>query len=99
VRTALIRDVLTPLKAKFPSPAAADGFADGRLHSFRHYYCSSCAVGRTPQQIVMDWLGHRESRMVRHYFHLHDEEARRQMRRLNFLGGGPGGVAGPGGGG
>jgi hypothetical protein len=35
--------------------------------------------------------------MVRHYFHPHDEEARRQMRRLSFLGGGPGGAAGPGG--
>jgi hypothetical protein len=24
--------------------------------------------------------------MVRHYFHLHDDEAQRQMSRLDFLG-------------
>lgn len=30
----------------------------------------------------MRWVGHKESKMVEHYFHLHDEEARRQMRRI-----------------
>ena len=34
----------------------------------------------------MEWLGHRDSRMVRHYYHLHDEEAQRQMNRLEILG-------------
>jgi hypothetical protein len=24
--------------------------------------------------------------MVRHYYHLHDDEAQRQMKRLDFLG-------------
>jgi hypothetical protein len=41
----------------------------------------------------MAWLGHRDSQMVRHYYHLHDDEAQRQMKRLNFLGQAGGGVA------
>jgi integrase len=38
-----------------------------------------------PEQIVMAWLGHRDSAMVKHYYHLHDEEVQRQTKRLNFL--------------
>jgi integrase len=44
----------------------------------------------------MDWLGHADSKLVTHYIHLYDQEARRHMARLDFAGGGPGGVAGPG---
>jgi hypothetical protein len=32
------------------------------------------------------WLGHANSDMIRHYYHLHDEEAQRQIQQLNFLG-------------
>jgi integrase len=94
VRNVLIRDVLTCLKDRFPAAAGEVGFADGRLHSFRHYFCSTCANRSVPEQVVMEWLGHRDSKMVRHYYHLHDDEAQRQMRRLDFLGNGAGGVAG-----
>ncbi len=93
VRQALIRDVLTPLSERFPTPPEQVGFADGRLHSFRHYFCSTCADGGATEQAVMEWLGHRDSAMVRHYYHLHDEEARRQMQRLDFLGEAGGGGA------
>lgn len=86
VRQILIREVLTPLKDRFATPEGEVGFADGRLHSFRHYFCSTCANNGVPEQIVMAWLGHRDSAMVKHYYHLHDEEAQRQMQRLNFLG-------------
>jgi hypothetical protein len=34
----------------------------------------------------MNWLGHQDSEMVKHYYHLHDDEARRQMDRLDPLG-------------
>ena len=86
VRINLIRDVLTPLAEKFPATIGVDGFTDGRLHSFRHYFCSICAGSNVPEQVVKEWLGHADSRMVRHYFHLHDDEAQRQMRRVDFLG-------------
>jgi hypothetical protein len=50
-----------------------------------------------PEQVVMAWLGHHDSARVKHYYHLHDDEAQRQMRRLNFLGkAGDDGVAGVG---
>ena len=32
----------------------------------------------------MQWLGHRESAMVQHYYHLYDFEAKRQMERLQM---------------
>ena len=83
-RTTLIRDVLRPLSSRFPTPAGGVGFADGRLHSFRHFFCSLCASQGIPQQVVMRWLGHQDSKLVAHYFHLHDDEARRQMRRVTL---------------
>jgi integrase len=84
VRRVLIREVLKPLAGRFPTPGGEVGFADGQLHSFRHFYCSLCANRRIPQQVVMRWLGHKDSRMVEHYYHLHDDEARRQMGRIKL---------------
>jgi integrase len=86
-RRTLIKEALTPLSQQFPTPEGETGFKDGRLHSFRHYFCSVCANTGIPEQVVMQWLGHRDSLMVRHYYHLHDEEAQRQMQRVNFVGG------------
>ena len=86
IRRILIRDVLTPLGERFPTAEGEVGFSDGRLHSFRHYFCSTCANSNIPEQMVMQWLGHQDSDMVKHYYHLHDEEARRRMGGLNFLG-------------
>ena len=86
VRRTLIRDILTPLAEQFPTAEGEIGFGSGRLHSFRHYFCSTCANTGVPEQVVMQWLGHRDSQMVRHYYHLHDDEAQRQMQRVNFVG-------------
>jgi integrase len=85
VRRALIRDVLEPLSDRFPTAAGDIGFLHGRLHSFRHYFCSTCANSGVPEQMVMHWLGHQESKMVRHYYHAHDAEAQRQMKNISFV--------------
>jgi integrase len=85
VRRILIRDVLSKLEGQFPTPEEEMGFADGRLHTFRHYFCSQCANSNVPERVVMAWLGHQSSRMVKRYYHLHDEEAQRQMKKLNFV--------------
>lgn len=85
-----VRDVIKPLEAKFPTEDGETGFKDGRLHSFRHYFCSQCANSSNPVipiQMVMEWLGHRESAMVRYYYHLHDQEAQKRMGGIDFLGG------------
>jgi len=85
VRNVLIREVIEPLEPKFPSPDDEKGFKDGRLHSFRHYFVSTCANNNIPERVTMQWLGHQDSEMVSLYYHLHDEEARRQMGRLDPL--------------
>ena len=94
VRRILVREVIEPLTERFPSPTDEKGFRDARLHSFRHYFCSTCANSGVPERMVMEWLGHVDSEMVRHYYHLHDEEARRRMADLDFLGGAGGRSAG-----
>ena len=33
----------------------------------------------------MDWLGHRESLMIRHDYHMRQDEARRQMLKIPSL--------------
>lgn len=53
IRRILIRDVLTPLAERFLSPEGEVSFADGRLHSFRHYFCSTCANHNIPEQTGM----------------------------------------------
>ena len=45
------------------------------------------AQAGVPEQVVMQWLGHRDSQMVRHYYHLHNDEVQRQMQRVTFVGG------------
>ncbi len=84
VRNSLVRDVLDPI-SKDAQAISSAGFRSGRLHSFRHYFCSACANQGVPEQVVKEWLGHADSKMVRHYYHLHDEEAQRQMGRVSFV--------------
>ena len=88
VRRIFVREVLEPLSKRFPGEPGVPSFRDGRLHSFRHYFCSACAnSGQVPEQMLMAWLGHQDGEMVRHYYHLHDEESRRRMNQMDFLGG------------
>ncbi|MFL5330047.1 MAG: tyrosine-type recombinase/integrase [Gemmataceae bacterium] len=82
VRNVLVREVLMPLSKRFPSRAGEQGIADGRLHSFRHYFCSWCANQGVTEQTLMRWLGHVDSKMVKRYFHLHDEVSQQEMRKL-----------------
>lgn len=89
-RNAFKRYMIVPLMESFPCADDEQGFKDGRFHSFRHYFCSCCANNGVPERMVMEWLGHQDSEMIRHYYHLHDEEAKRRMNNLNFLGGADG---------
>ena len=84
VRTVLMRDVLAPLASAFPANGEDASIRRGRLHSFLHFFCSWSADNGTPEQMLMAWLGHRESEMIRHYYHLRQDDARRQMDRMPF---------------
>ncbi|HLJ92172.1 MAG TPA: site-specific integrase [Gemmataceae bacterium] len=86
VRNVLKREVLPALAEKFPARGDDPGIAAGRLHSFRHYFCSMSSDHDVPEQLLMAWLGHRDSEMIRHYYHLRQDEARRQMAKIPFLG-------------
>ncbi|MEY4393438.1 MAG: hypothetical protein RL595_687 [Planctomycetota bacterium] len=84
IRNILKRDVLDCLAGRFPSSDGSKGFKDGRLHSFRHFFCSACANNRVPEAMVMSWLGHQDSEMVRYYYHLHDNMARQFMSEVRL---------------
>ncbi len=86
VRNVLVREVLTPLASRFPTPIGGRGFSLGRLHSFRHYFCSTCANSGVPEPMLMHWLGHADSAMVRRYYHLHDADARQKLNSVRFVG-------------
>jgi len=90
VRYILVDDVIEPLAERFSSGANNTGFRSGRLHSFRHYFASQCANRGVPERVVIEWLGHHDSTMIRIYYHLHDRDAQRFMRALGFAGA-PGG--------
>ncbi len=86
VRNILKRDVLPRLTSRFPSKGDDPGIAAGRIHSFRHYFCSISADHGVAEQLLMSWLGHRESDMIKHYYyHQQQDESRRQMDKIPFL--------------
>ena len=89
MRNFLKREVLPELAEKFPARGDDPGIAAGRLHSFRHYFCSMSADNAVPEPMLMAWLGHRDSELIRHYYHLRQDEARKQMAKIPFLGRSP----------
>lgn len=80
-----IRHVIEPLQPKFPVPVGEIGFEHGRLHSFRHFFCSQCFLGGASEGEIKEWLGHADSKMVEHYRHLRSEDAQRKMNQIRFL--------------
>ena len=83
VRNVLIRDVLKPIAATSPNQITPR-FTEGRLHSFRHFFCSICSNSGVSQRVVMDWLGHSDSKMIDYYYHLNVDESKRQMAKLQI---------------
>lgn len=83
VRIALVEDVLTPLSERFPKEGD-QGLLDGRLHSFRHYFCSWAANSSVPERTVMAWLGHSDAKMITRYYHLNDSDSIAQMKKLKI---------------
>lgn len=85
-RNGLVRDVIEPLKARFPTPEAEIGLQHGRVHSFRHFFVSQAFLGGASEGEVKEWIGHQDSKMVAHYRHLHDEDSQRRMQQIDFFG-------------
>jgi integrase len=81
-----IREVIEPLKKRFPTPEGEIGFEDGRLPGFRHFFCSQSFLGGASEGEIREWLGHAESKIVEHYRHLRNADALRKMRQIDFTG-------------
>ena len=81
-----IEEVIEPVKEKFPTSPGEIGFEHGRLHSFRHFFCSQAFLGGASEGEIREWLGHAESKMVEHYRHLRNEDAQRKMEQIDFTG-------------
>lgn len=86
VLQAFIKEVIRPLSKQFPTPKGEIGFEHGRLHSFRHYFCSKALLCGASEGEVREWLGHADSKMVEHYRHLRADDAHRKMANIDFLG-------------
>lgn len=89
VLTSLKRNLLGPLKHKFPTPPGEIGFEHAGVHSFRHYFVTEAFAGGASETEVMDWVGHRDSRIVRRYRHLRGNVSRQRMEGLSFFGQAP----------
>lgn len=84
VRRIFVRAILQPLAIRYKAEGKETGFLNGRLHSFRHFFCSTWAARGASPQMLKKWLGHRDSHMVDHYFHLHDTTAQEMMKSMSF---------------
>lgn len=84
VRTIFVRDVLSKLKEQFPTLSGEAGFEHGRIHSFRHYFVSECFREGIPEPIIMDWVGHRQSRIIARHRHQRPEDGMSKMDSINF---------------
>ena len=79
------RDVRTPLKLRFPKTSDELGFEDGVIHSFRHYFISRCADSGVDEHKLKSWVGHTDSKLIRHYYHPDKEVALAEMQRIQFM--------------
>jgi integrase len=78
--------VITPLVGEFPTPEGEIGFEHGTVHGFRHYYVSEAYRNGASDAQLVEWLGHRDSQLLRVYRHLRPEDGHRQMQQIDFLG-------------
>jgi len=77
--------VIANLTDEFPSPEDEVGFTDGTVHSFRHYFCSEAYRSGATDAELLEWLGHRDSNIMRLYRHLRPEDGHRRMAKIRFL--------------
>ncbi|WP_254510223.1 tyrosine-type recombinase/integrase [Anatilimnocola floriformis] len=81
----LVDNVIEKLKSKYPTPAGEIGFEHGRVHSMRHYFCSESFRNGATEAQLLEWLGHRDSKMVAHYRHLRPDDSKRLMSSMRLL--------------
>lgn len=55
------REIRNALKTEFPVACGENGFAQGTIHSFRHYFLSEAFRQGATEAEIKDWVGHRSS--------------------------------------
>jgi integrase len=83
----LQNQVIEDLKSEFPTPPGEVGFADGTVHSLRHYFCSEAYRNGATDAELLAWLGHRDSKIMQRYRHLRKEDSHRRMEQISFFDG------------
>ena len=78
--------VIEPIKQEFPTPEGETGFVDGTIHGLRHFFCSEAYRNGAKDAELLEWLGHRDSEMMKLYRHLRREDSHRRMEQITFLG-------------
>jgi integrase len=86
VLEALQGKVIMHLLEAFPTPEGEIGFQDGTVHGLRHYFVSEAYRNGATDAELMEWLGHRDSQLLRIYRHLRPEDGHRKMQKIDFLG-------------
>ena len=86
VLEALQRRVIKPLAKEFPTPEGEIGFANGTVHGLRHFFVSEAYRNGATEAELLDWVGHRDSAILRLYRHLRPDDGQRHMQQINFLG-------------
>jgi integrase len=85
VLRAFKRDILMPLREKFPTLEGEIGFEHGVIHGLRHHFVSRMARERVPMHRIKKWGGHGSSKMVEYYCHTFDDEEEADIERIRFL--------------
>lgn len=85
VLEALQDKVIKALQHEFPTPHGETGFGDGTVHGLRHYFCSEAYRNGAKDAELLEWLGHRDSEIMKLYRHLLREDGQRRMAQISFL--------------
>jgi integrase len=78
-------NVIDKLKSKYPTPPGELGFEHGKVHSMRHYFCSESFRNGATEAQLLEWLGHRDSKMVAHYRRLRPDDSKKLMSSMRLL--------------
>jgi integrase len=86
VLEALQGKVIKSLVNEFPTPDGEIGFEHGTTHGLRHYFVSEAYRNGATDAELVEWLGHRDSQLLRVYRHLRPEDGRAKLLNIDFLG-------------
>lgn len=86
VLAALQGKVIMALLGEFPTVDGETGFKDGTVHGLRHYFVSEAYRNGATDAELAEWLGHRDSQLLRIYRHLRPEDGQAKMQSIDFLG-------------